>query len=673
MQFTRILLPLGFALGVPAILHGQSEIQEAGRRAVATASLAAKEYALGVEGGRVVLADEVEEAGLFLAAARSALEVLPAPARGRAEAYVDRMIAAVGSVADAEEVSALADSLGTFLENSIGGLREELPTVLPSPERGAEVFAASCASCHGAQGAGDGPAGIGLDPGPSNLTDRVALADQAPLDFYRKVLIGVAGTAMPAFEHQLSPEDLWAVAWHATALRYAGADGERGRELLAQGCPECGDASGIPALARLPERMADPASVASASDQQLAAAVANWLNRSSLDPLDSVAVVSYLRTLPFAVTVAPGEDPVFAKVRTELARSLRVAASDPAAAAVKAFDSYVSFEPVEIPLGLRDHGLVTDLEFSFHEFRNQVEAGGSAEQISASYRTLDSLLDRAETTLSARESEAGFFVQSLVLLVREGMEALLIVGALAALLVRAGASERRREIGWGVGAAVGASLVTAVLLETVFRIEAARQEVLEGATMLVAAVVLLMVSYWLVSRVETNRWRSFVSAQGNKALRSGSRFALAAAAFLAVYREGFETVLFYKALFIAAGPNGVGAIALGALLGTAVLTLIWIAISRFGLRIPMRPFFAITSGFLMYMAFTFVGKGIAELQESALVNMTVVDWAPRVPWMGIYPTTQTLLWQLGIVTLIGGGLVWTFLVEPRRSRQRTGA
>jgi high-affinity iron transporter len=193
----------------------------------------------------------------------------------------------------------------------------------------------------------------------------------------------------------------------------------------------------------------------------------------------------------------------------------------------------------------------------------------------------------------------------------------------------------------------------------------AQQEVLEGVTMLVAAGVLLFVSYWLVSKVEVTRWKNFLADQGSRAIRQGSLLALAGAAFLAVYREGFETVLFYKALVITAGGSGVGSIMGGGATAAVALAGIYVGISKFGLRIPIRQFFGVTSAVLMYMAFSFAGKGIAELQESNLISTTIVDWAPRVPWMGIYPTTQSLVLQIGILGLIVAGLIWTFGVAPR--------
>lgn len=274
----------------------------------------------------------------------------------------------------------------------------------------------------------------------------------------------------------------------------------------------------------------------------------------------------------------------------------------------------------------------------------------------------------AERLLDDRSSTAGLFVQSFVLLLREGIEALLIVGALVTLVGRADAGHREREIWWGVGVGIAASLVTAVLLETVFTLGVTQQEALEGITMLVATVVLIFVSYWLISKVEARRWQGFVQSQVNRALSSGSIFTLGFAAFLAVYREGFETVLFYKALVISADGTGTAALVAGGLAGAAGLAAIYWGIASFGLRIPLRPFFALTSAVLLYMAFSFAGKGIAELQGSELVSITFLDWVPRLPWAGIYPTAQSLALQGIVLLLVGGGVLWTFVLQPRFAR-----
>jgi hypothetical protein len=186
--------------------------------------------------------------------------------------------------------------------------------------------------------------------------------------------------------------------------------------------------------------------------------------------------------------------------------------------------------------------------------------------------------------------------------------------------------------------------------------------------MVVATLVLFYVSYWLLSKMEVVKWNHFVKSKVQDALDSGSVLALATAAFLAVYREGFETVLFYKALFVSGTAAGAMPVVGGIVVGSVVLVGVYIAINRFGVRLPLKPFFAVTSAFLYYMAFVFAGKGIAELQEGGLVGTTIVPWAPRIPALGIYPTVESLGAQGVLVGLAILALVWNFVLEPRRLR-----
>jgi high-affinity iron transporter len=253
-------------------------------------------------------------------------------------------------------------------------------------------------------------------------------------------------------------------------------------------------------------------------------------------------------------------------------------------------------------------------------------------------------------------------------MVREGLEAILIVGALMAFVVKAGAPERKRDMGVGVLAALGASVVSAVILATMFRESAAHREALEGVIMLVAAAVLFSVSYWLVSKIEVRKWHSFVNSQIRRALSSRRTLALSAVAFLAVYREGFETVLFYGALF-ASGRGAVGATAVimsGMGLGLAVLGVVYYAIQRWGLQLPLKPFFAVTSALLYLMAFSFAGQGISDLQEAGYVSATPLRWAPSFPALGIFPTTQTLAAQSFLTVALAAALAWIFWLEPKR-------
>lgn len=612
------------------------------RRLAATAQLAAQEYRVGIVGGRVVSQAEVDEARLFLKESRRSAQALPAELSRGALAEIDSIIKLVGNVAPPDSVDVRVRRLTTALSRRSGVSLDELPAQTPSLARGAEVYQANCASCHGALGRGDGPAAAGLDPKPTNLSLGDALIDQSPLDYYRRITIGVVGTAMPSFELQLPAQDRWAAALYATLLRLPSPSGQVPPAL--QSFPVSGRMSDAELLGTLPTR--DSSAVA-------------------------LARVAAIRSAqPDATVNATAQ--VFDQVRRQLDSTYVLARKGDSSANTSAFDAYMTFERVERGLRAKNPQLAAELEGRFAELRGQVAGRATAPALNSIRHQLALDLERAERSLGDQLSPANLFFQSFVIMLREGLEAILIVGALMTFLVKMGASHRKRDINLGVGAAVGASVITAFAVETVFHLTPARQEVLEGATMVVATVVLFYVSYWLLSKMEVVKWNHFVKSKVNDALTSGSSVALASAAFLAVYREGFETVLFYKALFLTGGAGSSSMpIVGGILMGGAILVGVYVAISRFGVRLPLKPFFAVTSAFLYYMAFVFAGKGVAELQGGGVLPTTILDWAPRIPALGIYPTVESLVAQGILALLLLAALVWTFLIEPRRSASRS--
>ena len=612
------------------------------RRLAATALLAAQEYRIGIVDGRVVSQAEIDEARLFLRESRRSAEALPAELSRGTVAEIDSVIKLVARLAAPDSIDTRVRRLTTTLSSRAGVSLDELPAQTPSLARGAEVYQANCAGCHGALGRGDGPAARGLDPKPTNLSLGGELLDQSPLDYYRRITIGVVGTAMPSFEQQLPAQDRWAAALYATLLRLPSPSGEVPPAL--HSFPVTGKMSDAELLGALPTKDTSAAALA--------------------------RVAAIRSAQPDATANATAQ--AFDQVRRQLESTYVLARKGDSSANTSAFDAYMTFEQVERGVRAKDPQLAAELEGHFAELRGHVAGGAAAPKLNSVQQQLALGLEQAERLLGDSLSPANLFFQSFVIMLREGLEAILIVGALMTFLVKMGASHRQRDINLGVATAVGASLVTAFAIETVFHLTPARQEVLEGATMVVAAVVLFYVSYWLLSKMEVVKWNHFVKSKVNDALTSGSSLALASAAFLAVYREGFETVLFYKALFLTGGPGGSSMpIVAGILLGTAVLVVVYVAISRFGVRLPLRPFFGVTSAFLYYMAFVFAGKAVAELQGGDVLPTTIVDWAPRMPALGIYPTVESLLAQGVLVILLLVALVWTFLLQPRRQMALT--
>jgi len=618
--------------------QGADDVAPIVQRVATTVQLAAQEYRIGVADGRVVSPAEVEEAQLFLAEARRTAERLPAGGSASVIGAIDALVAAVGRTDDPDSITVAARALTTTLAERYRVDVDQVPATAPSLARGAQVYQQNCADCHGAAGRGDGPAGLGLTPPPSALNDGVRLVDVSPLDFYRRTTIGVAGTAMPAFETRLNAADRWAAAVYATLLRYPAPAGD------------------------VPPGLRSFGATARMSDAEVAEALGSPVERVT----QQIAAVRSFH----GQESGAGAALVFADVANQLDSVLTLAsAGQPDAASAAAFEAYLTFEQVESGVRAVDPALASRLEAAFATLRGRAGGGATPAELQTLRAELATGLARAELLIGKPMSATDLFVQSFVILLREGLEAILLIGALIAFLVKTGNAKRRRDIHFGVAAAVVVSLLTAVAFETVFRFSAASQEVLEGATMLVAAAVLFYVSYWLLSKMEVAKWNRFVKGKVQDALVSGSAFALPSVAFLAVYREGVETVLFYKALLVAGPASGaVVPVLLGIAAASVLLGIVYVLINRFGVRLPLKPFFGITSAFLYYMAFVFLGKGIAELQGGGVLPITVVSWAPQVERLGIYRTVESLGAQAVLVGLLLAAVVWTFYLEPRRLR-----
>jgi high-affinity iron transporter len=589
--------------------------------------------------------------------------LLPEGVRDRALDALRQMQEGVGALVSEPELQALLRDLREVLATAVGVPLDAYPGVAPSLDRGAAVYASRCASCHGDAGAGDGVTAASLDPPPSDLTAIEMLGDVPLIEYVRKINVGVAGTAMPAFADQLDDFDRWSVAMYAVHLRYPDGAIERGEALLA-GCGPCGLEAG------------DLARTAEVPDDSLVAALGQAVGRR-FEATDATAVAAFARMAPAREYL--GGDRALRALRTvkrtkSLAAEAVAAASegDSEAARRLALDAYLAFEGIESTVRARDAQRARAVEEAFAALRTTLGVETDRAERDRALEGVVRALDESVVPLVERPPTVALVGQSFVILFREGLEAILIVGALVAFLVRAGAPERTRDIGLGVVAAGVASLVTAGALVTVFRAAPAYRELLEGATMLAAAAMLFWVSYWLVSKIELRKWQEFVRAQMSRALKSQRAWALAGVAFLAVYREGFETVLFYAALVASADGSAtvLTAIAFGVLAAAVVLAGVYVAMRRWGVRLPLKPFFAVTSALLYLMAFSFAGQGIAELQAAGVINATPLAWVPSVPALGIFPTFQTLASQLVLAVALFGALSWVFWLEPRVAMAR---
>ena len=389
---------------------------------------------------------------------------------------------------------------------------------------------------------------------------------------------------------------------------------------------------------------------------------------ASLTPQQRWNIISYIYslrretlTLPVAradATAIPG-DTASPVIMALLDSALDFARNGKTAeAGDRAFDAYIAFEPLETPARAKKPGLVATMEKHFADFkgavrRSDINAAKSSRDAIAD--GLPSIIDLTQTPSTNWEA----FFQSFLIILREGFEAILVIGAVVAFLIKMGHRERLHSIWVGIALGVVASLLTAVVLKTLLAAMPASREIVEAVTMLLAVVVLFSVSYWLISKVEAAKWQKFIREKVTLALEHGGGKALAVVAFLTVYREGAETALFYQALFNE-GPDVGVPLALGIVAGLILLAVIFTLFYRYGVKIPMRPFFTVTSLLLYYMAFVFMGKGIRELQEGNIMPITVIPGGPHVEAMGIYPSVQTLTAQALLIVLLVFATVKTF-------------
>nr|WP_314378944.1 FTR1 family protein [uncultured Campylobacter sp.] len=322
------------------------------------------------------------------------------------------------------------------------------------------------------------------------------------------------------------------------------------------------------------------------------------------------------------------------------------------------FDEYEE-SGMENIVGAKNTQLKLDTEASFNKISALMRAGASKEQIVAAQNKLfDQLTQSLE--LTKKSSNWDLFLYAFIIILREGFEALIIVAAVIALLIKSGNSKHLNIVYSALGVAIVLSIATAYGLNYIFGSENAGQtrEVMEGAVMLIAVVLLFYVGFWLLSNASSKKWSAYIQGQISNSLSSGDSKMLWWTVFLAVYREGAETVLFYLALlFDAKSPAATSMVAAGFVAGLAALIIVYIVIKKFSLKIAIKPFFIATSVIIFYMSVVFVGKGVMELVEGKVFVPTVIDGLPTITWIGFYPYVQSLVPQAVMIVLLIVGIL----------------
>jgi high-affinity iron transporter len=335
------------------------------------------------------------------------------------------------------------------------------------------------------------------------------------------------------------------------------------------------------------------------------------------------------------------------------------------------------FELVEVPLRIIDNDLTIDTEGRFADIRQLIRNHASVDRVRDELVELRGALDTIERELTATGAAAPalIFGQSFLIIFREGFEVVLLVSILLGYLEAARSTSFIRPILIGIGLACVATILTVIVLRLVFQSLPFSIEVLEGITAMIAVVMLFYVSFWLVARMEHKRWMEFVRARLWSAVSIGSTFSLIMVGFTAVYREGFETALFYQALWSFGAGLGIWVLA-GLLAGLLALTAVALVMFRLGRRVPIKRFMNIAVACVMLTSVTFLGNAVHALQAGDLIAYHRLDNWPRIPIFlsqvtGYWPTLQSVVAQIALLAVYIVGAIYAFVLRPRRQRAST--
>ena len=631
-QWIRNLPHLAFACLLmvvwPTASFADAQTQSAVQTTWRLLDYVAVDYAGAVKDGRVVSSSEFSEMREFTETAESQLKALPkSNAQPALLAQAAALRSKVDSKAPAPVIADLAHQLGADLLKAYPV--PLAPAQLPDVKRGNELFQTNCAACHGAAGLGDGPAATSLDPKPVNFTDRNRARQRSSFALEQVIDQGISGTAMQSFS-SLPVQDRWDLAFKVGTFAYPRDLADQGKKIW-EGDPSLH--SRLPNLAAL--AMITPAALAQQIGEDKA-----------------TAVIAYLRSNPSAIQPSSGDSLVIS--RSRLAASVRAyAAGDREEARKLALSAYLDgFEPVEPILTARDPDLMHSIESGMGEFRGAISQGANLADIQSRAATLDGQFAAAEKALSPQAgSSISTFLSALTILVREGVEALLIVVAMIAFLRKAERTDELRFVHGGWIAALSAGLLTWFVATTLISFSGASRELTEGFGGVFAALVLVFVGIWMHGKAQADAWQRYVREKLSHALNERSGWFLFGLAFVVVYREAFETILFYAAMW----EDSPGALLAGVIAGAALLAAIAWAMLRYSARLPIAQFFRYSSILMAVLAVVLAGKGIAALQEAGLLGVTPLSIVPRIDWIGLQPSLQVVLAQVAaLIALIIG-------------------
>lgn len=334
-----------------------------------------------------------------------------------------------------------------------------------------------------------------------------------------------------------------------------------------------------------------------------------------------------------------------------------------------------SYEGIEIPLRPIDPDFTLDMEIKFAELRNLIQQHKPYPEVEAKVVEIRNGLDESERLVTGTGTIAPSlaFSTSFSIIFREGLESALIIGAILTYLEASRNAQYKKHVYLGIVISIIATVITWYIAQFVIEISGASKELIEAIAGISAVAVLFWVSFWILNKVETKKWIEFVKAKVWQATTTGSVMVFAMLSFFTVYREGFETVLFYQAM-LSFAKNMETFVLLGLVLGLAVIISVVFIIRKLGKKLPLRVLFGLTMGIGAYMSIAFIGNAIREFQEVGYITTThMFGIIPRLEinlatMTGIHPTLETTVAQIVLLSIYIVGSLYILILQPRRKK-----
>ena len=609
---TMVFLSINlFSLPVSAQTNDTAQL----RQLAQLAEYIGVDYADAVENGEVVNAGEYQEMLEFSAM------------------IIDRVSSQVGSdhkVAIYSQSVALEQAIKNKMSVSeirliSAEIRGQLLTILPEsplpsrllPEKDTQtLFQENCVSCHGVMGKGDGLLAKGLSPEPTNFTDKERAVNRSLLGLFDAISNGLDDTAMPAFT-QLKEQQRWSLAFYVGGLAFN---------------------SSKPST-----------KIAQEIDLQ------NWINfnPTQLINADNNIDADYIdayRASP-SLLFNQQQNPIDI-TKSQLSAAIDAYSNNEFTKAnTLAVSAYLDgFELIENSLDARDEVLRKKIEVNLINLRQVINSAGAEKQLMQLSAEIFTQLDEAEKLLTgAALSSGALFSASLVILLREGLEALLVVIALMTVLIRTNRRDALKYVHAGWVLALLAGVATWAVAQSIIDISGASREMMEGVAALLAAIMLLYVGIWMHSKTNAEQWQAYIQKHISTQLRAGTLWGLTLLAFIAVYREVFETVLFYQSLLTQASPEQYSVTVSGFITGIVILAVVAWAILKYSIKLPIARFFSMTTYLLLALAFILMGKAISALQEAAVISISALPIHVDLPWIGVGSTWQGAFAQIAVI------------------------